>query len=92
MRSIVILLASLHLYACAAPLETIDPRVVKPDYVIARGQEHFAFSHAIPAVIRVPDGAIVEVHTKEASNGLIRPGMTQEEYRVVEWPDDFGHP
>lgn len=92
MRSIVILLASLHLYACAAPLETTDSKVVKPDYVIGRGQEHFAFSRAIPAVIRVPSGAIVEVHTKEASNGLIRPGMTVEEYRAVEWPDEFGHP
>ena len=50
MRAIVILLASLHMYACAAPLETIDSKVVKPDYVIARGQEHFAFSRAIPAV------------------------------------------
>jgi len=38
------------MYACAAPLETIDSKVVKPDYVIARGQEHFAFSRAIPAV------------------------------------------
>jgi len=92
MRSIIILLALLHLYACAAPLETVDSSVVKPDYVIARGQEHFAFSRAIPAVIRVPDGAIIEAHTKEASNGLIRPGMTVEEYRQIVWPDEYGHP
>ena len=92
MRPIFILPASLLLYACAAPPETFDSNVVKPDHVIARGQEHFAFSRAIPAVIRVPSGAIVEVHTKEASNGLVKPGMTIEEYRAVEWPDDFGHP
>lgn len=92
MRSIVILLVSLHLYACAATPEITELKVVKPDYVIARGQEHFAFSRAIPAVIRVPDGAVIEANTKEASNGLIRPGMTTEEYRQVAWPDEFGHP
>ena len=92
MRSIVILLASLHLYACATSLETTDSKVLIPDYVIARGKEHFAFSRAIPAVIRVPDGAVIEVRTKEASNGLVRPGMTDEEYRQVVFPDEFGHP
>lgn len=92
MRSIVTLLILLHLFACTASLQTIDQADLEPDYVIARGQEHFAFSRAIPAVIRVPSGAIVEVHTKEASNGLIRPGMTHEEYRAVEWPEEFGHP
>ena len=83
MKSIVILLASLHLCACATPVETVDTKVVIPDYTILRGQEHFAFSRAIPAVIRVPTGAIIEAHTKEASNELVRPGMTDEEYRQV---------
>jgi len=92
MKSIVMLLASLYLCACATPLETVDTKVVIPDYVIARGQEHFAFSRAIPAVIRVPSGAIVEANTKEASNGLIRLGMADEEYRQVVWPEEYGHP
>ena len=92
MRLIIILLVSLHLYACATPLETSDSGVVKPDYVVDRGQEHFVFSRTIPPVLRVPSGAIVEVHTKEASNELIRPGMTHEEYRAIEWPEEYGHP
>ena len=90
MRSIVILLASLHVCACSTSVETIDSAVLAPDYVIPRGQEHFAFSRTIPAVIRVPNGAIVEAHTNEASNGLIRPGMTDEEYRQVIWPSVSG--
>ena len=92
MRSIVFILAMLHLCACSTSVETIDSQVLTPDYVIPRDQEHFAFSRTIPAVIRVPSGAIIEVHTKEASNGLVRPGMTSEEYRQIVWPDEFGHP
>ena len=92
MRFIVVILASLHLCACAASLETSAPTVMASDYVIARGQEHFAFSRAIPPVIQVPSGAIIEAHTQEASNGLIRPGMTDEEFRQVVFPEEFGHP
>jgi hypothetical protein len=87
-----ILLAAISLCSCAAPPKTTNVDIVKPDYVIAAGQEHFAFSRAIPAVIRVPDGAIVEAHTREASNGLIRPGTTNEEFRQFDWPEEFGHP
>ncbi len=92
MRSAIFILALLQLCACAPSLKTIDPAVLTPDFVITRGKEHFAFSRAIPAVIRVPDGAIIEAHIKESSNGLIRPGMSNEEFREVDWPEEYGHP
>ena len=63
-----------------------------PQFVITRDQKHHSFSRAIPPVLRVPSGAIIEAFTSEASDSRIRPGMTSEEYREVEWPDVFGHP
>lgn len=92
MRSIVTFIALFHLFACTGSVQTISQTGLEPEYVLARGQEHFALSRAIPAVIRVPSGAIVEAHTKEASNGPVWPGMTNEECRAVDWPDEFGYP
>lgn len=92
MRLTVIVLTSLLLCACSPSDNALDSSVPKPDFVIARGQEHYAFSRAIPPVIRVHDGAIIEVHTQEASDNLVVPGMTVEAYRRLNWPDEFGHP
>jgi len=92
MRITVIVLALLQFCACTRSHESLDSTIAVPDFVIARGQEHYAFSRTIPPVIRVHDGAIIEVHTQEASDGLVVPGMTVEAYRQVIFPDDFGHP
>jgi acetamidase/formamidase len=62
------------------------------DFVVPSGQAHYKFSRAIPPVLRVPSGAIIEALTQEASDNLVAPGMTTEEYRHVQWPDDYGHP
>jgi acetamidase/formamidase len=69
---------------------TVDS--VVPSFAIARGQEHYAFSRAIPPVIRVGDGAIVEVYINDASDDLVAPGMTVESYAQLTFPDPFGHP
>jgi acetamidase/formamidase len=69
-----------------------NPATPVPDYTIAHGKEHYAFSRAIAPVLRVPDGAVVEAHTKEASDNLVTPRMTTEEYRNLVWPEPWGHP
>jgi acetamidase/formamidase len=61
-------------------------------FTIPQGNEHYAFSRAIAPVLRVPDGSVVEVHAKEASDNLVTPGMTSEEYRELVWPEPYGHP
>ena len=92
MRATIIVLALLQICACTGPHESSDSTVPVPDFVITRGQEHYAFSRTIPPVIRVHDGAIIEAHTQEASDGLVVPGMTVEAYRQVTFPENFGHP
>ena len=92
MKIIIVVLVLLQFCACARSHEVPGSAVVVPDIVIARGQEHYAFSRTIPPVVRVRDGTIIEVHTQEASDGLINPGMTDEEYSHIVWPEDFGHP
>jgi acetamidase/formamidase len=92
MKATIILVVLLQLFACNLSHETPGSAMPLPDFVIAAGQEHYAFSRTIPAVVRVHDGAIIEVHTQEASGGLINPGMTDEEYKDIVWPEKFGHP
>ena len=92
MRIAIIAFGLLILAACGRAESPDASRAPIPDFIIARGKEHYAFSRAIPPVLRVPDGAVVEVHTKEASNNLVTPGMTSEAYRKLVWPEPYGHP
>ena len=47
---------------------------IKPDYYLTAEQTHSKFSAAIPPVLKVPSGAIIDVHTQEASAGQIQCG------------------
>ena len=86
-------LAAILIVAACAPSDDQAKRPAPvPDFTIPAGREHFAFSRTIPPVLRVSDGAIIEAHAKEASNNLIKPGMTSEEYRKLVWPEPYGHP
>jgi acetamidase/formamidase len=85
-------LSMLLLSACVGAGDAVDPPAPVPDFTIARGSEHYAFSRAIPPVLRVQDGAVIEVYTKEASDNLVAPGMTSEAYRTLVWPEPYGHP
>jgi acetamidase/formamidase len=42
-----------------------------PDFQLSRDQTHSRFSAAIPPVLTVPSGAVVEVYTEEASDGQL---------------------
>lgn len=44
---------------------------IEPDYFLSRELTHNRFSSKIPPVLRVPSGSIVEVETKEASDGQL---------------------
>jgi acetamidase/formamidase len=92
MRAATIVFSLLLLSACGRADDPVGAQRPIPDFTIAPGKEHYAFSRAIPPVLRVGDGAVVEVHTKEASDNLVTPGMTSEAYRDVVWPEPYGHP
>jgi acetamidase/formamidase len=67
------------LLACAAGLVPASAAFGRqqgptPQYTLTKDQTHNKFSRAIPPVLRVPSGAVIEVHTEEASDGQLQPG------------------
>lgn len=70
--------ALLVLAACPAPGDREPPRAQAPEpqYRLTREQTHNKFSRAIPPVLRVPSGAVIEVETEEATDAQIAPGST----------------
>jgi len=47
---------------------------ITPDYYLTEDQTHNKFSAAIPPVLKVPSGSIIDVYTQEASAGQISCG------------------
>ncbi len=56
-----------------------------PEYVLDAGRTHNRFSSTIPPVLRVPSGAIVELHTKEATDGQLTPDSTVEAIETLDF-------
>ena len=71
--------------------ETTTPASVRtPDFVLDAENTHARWSATIPPVLTVPSGSVVEVHTKEASDGQITEMTSADELANI----DFGliHP
>ena len=68
--------------AVAAPEE--KPKV-EAQYFLERDQTHSKFSRAIPPVLTVPSGAVVEVDTEEASDGQLLHGATAEDVVALDF-------
>ncbi len=65
-----IVLIGFGVSACAG--EGSSPRdVPEPDHVLTSENTHNRWSSTIPPVLRVESGAVVEVHTKEATDGQL---------------------
>ncbi len=60
----------LTLLLCLVP-SALAQETPAPQYRLTQDQTHNKFSSAIPPVLRVPSGAVVEVQTEEASDGQI---------------------
>jgi acetamidase/formamidase len=58
---------------------------VEAQFFLTREQTHNKFSRAIPPVLLVPSGAVVEVETKEASDGQFVVGSTVEEVATLDF-------
>lgn len=52
---------------------TGPPRRLEPEFRLSTENTHNRFSRTIPPALRVPSGAVVEVFTKEASDGQLTP-------------------
>lgn len=59
------------LLACLVGSPVVAQDTPSPDYRLTKDQTHSRFSAAIPPVLTVPSGAVVEVFTEEASDGQI---------------------
>jgi len=84
---------------CGAPPEVSTPEValpeaatptVEPEFFLGTENTHSRFSSLIPPVLRVPSGAVVEVHTKEATDGQLTPRSSADD--VVNLDFDPIHP
>lgn len=78
-----LLLAGLLIAGCTTPeAQTTDQptaAVPIPDFVLTADQTHNKFSSAIPAVVRVPSGSVIEAFTEEASDGQLLADATLED-------------
>ena len=82
------LLVSVALAACAAPTPEQGRHDVpgpQADFVLTSENTHNKFSRTIPPVLRVPSGSLVEVHTKEATDGQLTMTSTSADVPAVEF-------
>ena len=63
-----------------------SPPVPAPDFTLGSEDTHNRWSRTIPPTLRIPSGAVVEVRTKEASDGQITPATTAADLADL----DFG--
>ena len=84
MRGSACLLGVLALAACDAQdaPETGAKPAVAADYVLTADQTHNKFSAAIPPVLTVPSGAVIEAYTQEATGGQLALGSTVADMEV----------
>jgi acetamidase/formamidase len=59
--------------------------VPEPEFTLAAENTHNKFSRDIPPVLQVPSGAVVEVRTKEATDGQLTVDSTAEDLARVEF-------
>ncbi len=86
-------LATLVAGACGQPAEAPPARtsaadaagVPTPGYTLGSDATHNRFSATIPPALRVPSGAVVEVHTREASDGQITPSTVAADLPSVDF-------
>lgn len=55
-----------------------------PDFVLSKDQNHTRFSRAIPPVVSVPSGSVVEVDMYEATGGQLSADSTLEDFKRVD--------
>ncbi|MDE2771862.1 MAG: acetamidase/formamidase family protein [Bacteroidota bacterium] len=65
--------------------EVVEVQEVVPEYFLDTGNTHNKFSRSIPPILTVPSGAVVEVHTKEASDGQFSPESTVEDVSTLDF-------
>ena len=79
------------LTACAAPEPPAAspaepaPRSIEVDHTLSSENTHNRWSRAIPPVLTVPSGAVVEIETKEASDGQLALDSTSDAIATLDF-------
>lgn len=79
LRHLCLFIVSMLLAAVFGTSASLAQELPEPQYRLTQEQTHNRFSSAIPPVLRVPSGAVVEVYTEEASDGQLTPDSTPED-------------
>ncbi len=64
---------------------TTEAKTPAPEYQLSADQTHNKFSRSIPPALRVPSGAVIEVHTEEATDGQFELGSTVEDVAALDF-------
>ena len=67
------------------PSASPELEIPEPDFVLTADQTHNKFSQAIPPVVRVPSGSVIEAHTHEATGGQLNVDSTIEDWGKVDF-------
>jgi acetamidase/formamidase len=65
------------------PERTAAREIPEAQFFLSSGQTHNKFSRAIPPVLRVPSGAVIEAETKEATDGQLHFDSRAEDINSV---------
>lgn len=92
MRSVVVVAGLVLIAGCRpeAPADMPEPTAPEaqapaPDFTLGTENTHNRWSATIPPALTVPSGSVVEVHTKEASDGQITPGTEAADLAQVDF-------
>ncbi len=72
---------------CPAPERPGEGRrqAPEPEYFLSSEHTHNKFSRSIPPALQVPSGAVVQVETKEATDGQLTPGSTAADVATLDF-------
>lgn len=71
-------LSAASLLSCTIEIEN-PKNIPEPEYFLTRDQTHNKFSRDIPAVLKVPSGAVLQVETEEATDKQLNINSTSED-------------
>lgn len=77
-----VLLCALMVLAASGSVVSSEPQ---PTFFLTSEQTHNKFSRSVPPAIRVPSGAVVQVDTKEATDGQLTLESTEQDVTQLDF-------
>ncbi|MDH3698982.1 MAG: acetamidase/formamidase family protein [Flavobacteriaceae bacterium] len=88
MKSVLTCLFLISIFGCEKKVDVnqtdVTEFIPEPDFTISVEKNHTKFSSSIPYQIKVPNGSVVEVYTKEATGGQLNINSTLDDFKKVD--------